>query len=125
MYLSYRIPLITGIILVLTAVVNIGAFQILSERYFNVYISELAQTDSQDTPDPERIRALLQIGKLDKRDQAEYLAILSELSNLSTSIENISNNPELYMSNQNNSGDTMISLPLNSTEKNIFPAFDL
>lgn len=125
MYLSYRIPLITGIILVLTAVVNIWAFQILSERYFNVYITELAQTDNQDTPDPERIRALLQIGKLDKRDQAEYLAILSELSNLSTSIENISNNPELYMSNQNNSGGTMISLPLSASGKNIFPAFDL
>ena len=125
MYLSYRIPLITGIILILTAVVNIWAFQILSERYFNVYITELAQTNNQDTPDPDRIRALLQIGKLDKRDQAEYLAILSELSNLSTSIENISNNPELYMSNQNSSGDTMISIPLTSWEKNIFPTFDL
>ena len=90
-----------------------------------MYITELAQTDNQDTPDPERIRALLQIGKLDKRDQAEYLAILSELSNLSTSIENISNNPELYMSNQNNSGGMMISLPLSASGKNIFPAFDL
>lgn len=125
MYLSYRIPLITGIILILTAIVNIWAFQILSERYFNAYVSELAKTNSLDTPDPDRIRALLQIGKLDKRDQAEYLAILSELSNLSTSIENISNNPELYMSNQWNSGDTMISLPFSSSEKNIFPTFDL
>ncbi len=81
--------------------------------------------NNRDTPDPDSIRALLQIGKLDKRDQAEYLAILSELSNLSTSIENISNNPELYMSNQNSSGDTMISIPLTSSEKNIFPTFDL
>lgn len=100
MKLVYRIPLITGIILILTAVVNIGAFQIFSNRYFSVYISELAQVS--DTPDPTKLQALLQIGKLDKRDQIEYLAILAELSNLSTSIENISKNPELYMSNRGN-----------------------
>lgn len=94
MLLSYRIPLITGIILILTAIVNIVAFQYFSERYFSTYISEL--TD-QSTPDPDRIQALLQIGKLAKKDQAEYLAIFGELANISTSIENISKNPELYI----------------------------
>jgi hypothetical protein len=123
MKLVYRIPLITGIILILTAIVNIAAFQVFSDRYFNVYISELAQTP--DAPDPAKLRALLQIGKLDKKDQAEYLAILSELSNLSTSIENISKNPELYMSNQGNSGDTMISIPVSRANNNLLPTFDL
>jgi signal transduction histidine kinase len=121
--LSYRIPLITGIILILTAVVNIAAFQIFSNRYFSVYISELAE--SPEAPDPEKIKALLQIWKLDKRDQIEYLAILAELSNLSTSIENISKNPELYMSNRGNSGDTMLSIPISRTDTALFPAFDL
>ena len=34
MLLTYRIPLITGTILILTALVNIIAFQLLSERHF-------------------------------------------------------------------------------------------
>jgi signal transduction histidine kinase len=123
MKLVYRIPLITGIILILTAVVNIGAFQIFSNRYFSAYISELAQVS--DTPDPTKLQALLQIGKLDKRDQIEYLAILAELSNLSASIENISKNPELYMSNRGNTWDTMLSIPLSRSEGALFPSFDL
>lgn len=93
--LSYRIPLITGILLILTAIVNIAAFQVFSEKYFTEYLSAIKEND---TPDPDRIRALLQIGKLAPEDQAEYATILAELSNLSTSIENITKNPELYMS---------------------------
>jgi hypothetical protein len=57
------------------------------------------------SPDPNRIQALLQIGKLNKEDQAEYIAILSELSNLATSLENISENPELYMTNTGTTGE--------------------
>ena len=94
MLLSYRIPLITGIILILTAIVNIAAFQYFSENYFSTYVGELSKDSA---PDPARIQALLQIGKLNKKDQAEYLAILSELASISTSIDNISKNPELYM----------------------------
>jgi two-component system, OmpR family, sensor histidine kinase BaeS len=78
-----------------------------------------------DAPDPDKLRALLQIGKLDKRDQIEYLAIIAELSNLSTSIENISKNPELYMSNRGASWDTMLSIPLSRSESTLFPSFDL
>lgn len=96
MPLSYRIPLITGLLLVFTAIVNITAFQVLSNRYFDVYISELTQATT--SPDPEKLQALLQISQLDPSDQAEYLAILSEISNLSDSLENISKNPTLYMS---------------------------
>jgi signal transduction histidine kinase len=122
--LSYRIPLITGIILILTAVVNIWAFQILSEKYFTQYLTEL--TTDEDSSDPDRIQALLQIGKLNTLDQAEYLAILSELSNLSTAIENISKNPELYMMAQSASGDTMFNLPIASDYRRSFlPFFDL
>lgn len=116
MPLSYRIPLITGIILILTAIVNVASFQILSSRYFSIYISELADTATVD-PDPEKLQALLQIAQLDTADQAEYFAILSEISNLSTSLENISKNPELYMSKIGNSGDTMVALPVSTVEK--------
>lgn len=112
MKLVYRIPLITLIILVLTAIVNIGSFQYFSEVYFSTYVSELSK---ESTPDPDRLRALLQIGKLDKKDQAEYLAIFSELANISTSIENISKNPELYMGS--GGSDTMFSIPTVSSYK--------
>ena len=112
MKLVYRIPLITGIILLLTAIVNIVAFQYFSERYFSRYVTELSK---ESTPDPTRIQALLQIGKLDKKDQAEYLAIFSELANISASIENISKNPELYMGS--GSSDRMFSIPTTSSYK--------
>lgn len=112
MKLVYRIPLITGIILIFTAVVNIMAFQYFSEKYFSTYVAELSK---ESTPDPTRIQALLQIGKLDKKDQAEYLAIFSELANISTSIENISKNPELYMGS--GGSDTMFSIPSVSSYK--------
>lgn len=102
---------------------NIGAFQIFSGKYFSIYIEELANTDV--SPDPNRIQALLQIGKLNKEDQAEYITILSELSNLSTSLENISENPELYMSNTSATWGSMISIPLIQSQKNIVPTFRL
>lgn len=123
MPLSYRIPLITGIILILTAIVNIASFQILSSRYFDIYITELAQTSN--TPDPEKLQALLQISRLDAADQAEYLSILSEISNLSDSLQNISKNPTLYMSKTGYSGDSMISLPVSTPEKTLFPTMNL
>ncbi len=123
MKLVYRIPLITGIILILTAVVNVMAFQYFSERYFSSYIDELSLS-WETSPDPARIQALLQIGKLNQKDQKEYLAIFSELANLSDSIANISKNPELYMSNRSASGDSMISIPLFDTTKNNFPWLD-
>ncbi len=107
MKLVYRIPLITGIILILTAIVNIASFQYFSEVYFSEYVAELSK---ETTPDPDRLRALLQIGKLTEKDQKEYLAIFSELANISASIENISKNPELYMGS--GGSDTMFSIPI-------------
>lgn len=112
MRLSYSLPITTGIILILTAVVNITAFQVSSERYFSRYVSELS--DVSGSPDPDRLGALLQIGKLDKLDQLEYAAILAELSNLTKSIENIGENPELYMTEKTASGDMMFALPVSS-----------
>lgn len=124
MKLVYRIPLITGIILILTALVNVVAFQILSEKYFEWYISELATTDN--TPDPEKLQAFLKLWTLDRSTREEYASIIAELSNLSTSLENISKNPELYMSNKTWSWDSQIALPVASpTEKNFFPTLNV
>jgi signal transduction histidine kinase len=124
MRLSYRIPFITGIFLLLTAIVNIAAFQVLSEKYFHIYISEISSGDT--TPDPSSIKVLLQIGRLGTTDQAEYTTILWELANLSTSIENIGENPELYMSSSPYaSWGSMISLPSISQNSSLPSFFDL
>lgn len=115
MWLSYRIPLITAVILALTAFVNIVSFQYFSERYIGSYIEEIST--GSISPNPEQLRAFIKLGTLDKKTQEEYASIIAELSNLSTAIENISKNPELYMSNASGSSDSMFSIPFSSDKK--------
>ncbi len=109
--LTYRIPLITGSILALTVFVNIFAFQIFSEEHFAEYISSV-ETGVMITPNPEQLQSFIHLSKLDKKTQQEYTEVIWELSNLSRSIENISKNPELYMSeNGSGSSGTMLNIP--------------
>ena len=88
---------------------NIGAFQFLSEKHFSDYVA------SYDTgtiaPNPEQLRAFVELSRLDKKTQEEYAQVIAELSNLSTSIENIGKNPELYMTAHTGSSDEMLSIP--------------
>jgi hypothetical protein len=95
MKLAYYIPLITGSLIIMTAIVNIVGFQIFSERSFDTYIGELTRADA--TPDPEKLQAFLKLGSLDSATREEYLSTIAELANLSNALENISKNPELYM----------------------------
>lgn len=113
MLLSYRIPLITGSILVLTALVNIVAFQYLSEKNFSEYVS-LFDTGTL-SPNPEQLRSFIELSKLDKKTQNEYKEVIIELSNLSKSIENISRNPELYMSSNTGKSSEVLSIPIPNT----------
>ncbi len=113
MLLSYRIPLITGSILVLTALVNIVAFQYLSEKNFSEYVS-LFDTGTL-SPNPEQLRSFIELSKLDKKTQNEYKEVIIELSNLSKSIENISRNPELYMSSNTGKNSEVLSIPIPNT----------
>lgn len=110
MLLSYRIPLITGITLALTALVNITAFQYLSESHFRDYLANFETLSN--TPDPEQLQAFIDLSKLDKGTQEEYAQIIAELSNLSTSLENIWQNPELYMTDATWSSDEMVNIPI-------------
>ncbi|MDD2693336.1 MAG: HAMP domain-containing sensor histidine kinase [Candidatus Gracilibacteria bacterium] len=126
--LSYRIPLITGIILILTAMVNIVAFQVLSEKHFAEYIA--SYDTGALTPNPEQLKAFVALSKLDKKTQEEYAQVIAELSNLSTSIENISKNPELYMTTGTGNSDEMLSIPFPKYTTGIldirkFPLFNL
>ena len=70
-------------------------FQLFSQEAFKTYISELPSTEN--TPDPEKLKAFLKLNTLDKKVREEYLSTISELSNLSNALENISKNPELYI----------------------------
>lgn len=100
MRLSYQIPLITGIILILTVLVNIVTFEVAFQALFPEYL-ENQEKESLST-NTQKLDALVQIGKLDEKDQKEYSAVISELSNVSTVLKNISENPELYVSSSGN-----------------------
>ncbi len=119
MLLTYRIPLITGIILVITALVNIVAFQFISERHFWEYIASI-ETGGTIAPNPDQLKSFIQLSKLDKKTQQEYSDVISELSNLSNSIENISKNPELYMTEDSWGSTKVLNIPFpNSLSGNI------
>lgn len=97
MRLSYQIPLITGIILILTVLVNIVTFEVAFQALFPEYLENQEKENLSEST--QKLDALVQIGKLDEKDQKEYSAVISELSNVSTVLKNISENPELYVSN--------------------------
>ncbi len=97
MRLLYKIPLITGLTLILTVIVNLFAFQYFTESLLSEYLVQVGKIEGSNN-DPEKLQALIRIGTLDPKMQKEYAAIIDELSNLSSSLESISANPELYIS---------------------------
>lgn len=56
----------------------------------------MEQTGS--TPDPDKLKAFAEMNKLDAQTRADYMSVLQELSTISTALQNISDNPELYIS---------------------------
>lgn len=76
---------------------NVFAFQYFTSVLFPEYMSQVSQND-ESNQNPEHIEALLKIGQLDSGTQDDYQKVLSELSNLSISLKNIADNPNLYIS---------------------------
>lgn len=76
---------------------NIFAFQYFTESLLSEYLVEVGKLEWGNN-DPEKLQALIRIGTLDPKMQKEYAAVIDELSNLSSSLESISANPELYIS---------------------------
>ena len=103
MRLSYQIPFITGLAIIATIVVNIVAFQYFMGTLFVVYTDEVASNEQKWSLSPEKLRAVLDVSTLSTEKQDEYKAVVSELSTISTSLKNISDNPELYI--QSGSGN--------------------
>lgn len=94
MRLVYQIPLVTTSLLILTIALNIGGLSYFTDRAFLAYQDETR--DDSFAPDPAVLDALANIDKLSPEKQAEYAAIIRELSTVSTALEDISQNPELY-----------------------------
>lgn len=96
MRLSYQIPLITGLVLMFTILVNLFAFQSIADDKVAIYQDEITQIVA--SPDPDKLKAFTELSTLDDETRAEYTTALQELSTISTALQNISNNPELYVS---------------------------
>jgi hypothetical protein len=95
--LSYQIPLITGLAIIATTVVNIIAFRYFMGTLFVEYTQEIQSNEQKGSLSPEKLRAVLDVSTLSTKKQDEYKAVVSELSTISTSLKNISENPELYI----------------------------
>lgn len=97
MRLSYQIPLITGLAIIATIVVNILAFQYFMGILFVAYTTEIQAIEQRGILSPEKLNAVLDVSTLSTAKQVEYKEVVNELSTISTSLKNISDNPELYI----------------------------
>ena len=97
MRLSYQIPFITGLAIIATIFVNIFAFQYFMATLFVAYTQEIQANEQKWSLSPEKLRAVLDVSTLSSDKQDEYKAVVNELSTISTSLKNISDNPELYI----------------------------
>jgi signal transduction histidine kinase len=126
--LSYQIPLLTWLTLIFTIFVNIFAFQYFINALLPEYLSQVYPTEEGAT-EPENIETLIKIGELDSDAQDDYKVIINELSNLSTSLKNIADNPDLYISTSEHTlevGPWGFSIPIGTgwylSSKNIIDA---
>ena len=101
MKLSLRIPIITGLLLFSTVVVNIGVLWFSLDRHAPEYISAVTNNSGQIQIDPNSLQNILAVGSLDPTTQEDYRNAISEITNISTSLESLSKNPELYLTSEN------------------------
>lgn len=97
MRLSYQIPIITGIAIIATIIINILAFHYFMGTLFVAYTEEIEAIEQKWSLSPEKLTTILDVSTLSDEKQDEYKEVISELSTISTSLKNISENPELYI----------------------------
>lgn len=89
----------------LTLLLNVVGLKFSFEKHFPTYIAETRDQLQPNTAlNPEWLQALFSINSLDGETKADYQKALSELSNLSSSLKSLSENPELYVVEGKNSG---------------------
>jgi hypothetical protein len=87
--------------------VNIVAFHYFMGQLFVAYTEEITSNEQRGSLSPEKLKAVLDVSTLPDTKQDEYKAVVSELSTISTSLQNISENPSLYI--QSGSGNIQAS----------------
>lgn len=110
--LSYKIPIYTALSVMSTVLVNIFAFQFFTQELLPGYLKKI-EIEETVSANSEQIQALTEIGKLDKNLQDEYEEVLIQLTNLQSSLKNISKNPELYTQTGVSNGE-IFTIPLPS-----------
>lgn len=89
----------------LTLLLNVVGLKFSFETHFPAYIAETRDQLQPNTAlNPEWLQALFSINSLDGETKADYQKALSELSNLSSSLKSLSENPELYVVEGKNYG---------------------
>lgn len=68
------------------------------------YTEEIQAIEQKGSLSPEKLATILDVSTLSEKKQDEYKEVISELSTISTSLKNISENPELYI--QSGTGNT-------------------
>ena len=125
MRLSYQIPLITGFAIIATIVVNILAFQYFMGTLFVAYTLEIQTIEQKWSLSPEKLKAVLDVSTLSTKKQDEYKEVVNELTTISTSLKNISENPELYIQsgtghNESSEGNYSIQVSWNKKVQSPF-----
>ena len=64
---------------------------------FLEYTNEIQSIEQKWSLSPEKLKAVLDVSNLSPEKQDEYKEVVTELSTISTSLKNISENPELYI----------------------------
>lgn len=98
MKFSFLIPSVTGFLLFFTLVINFLVLKFSIEYHFPEYIANIEKKFENITElNPSGIQAVASIKTLDNDIQEDYEDALLELSNISSSLESLSKNPELYV----------------------------
>lgn len=117
MKFSQKFLIYIFLVLIMTIGVNIVSLKYFASEYFGEYLSSI----KQETPDInfDLIGAFTKTKNLDDATIEEYKKILSDLSGISTSLENFSANPRTYAPSVIDSLQK-IGVPENSIEQVLF-----
>lgn len=117
MKFSHKFLIFVFSIVVFTIGVNIVALKYFTTEYFSEYLASI----KQEVPDInfDLLSAFTNTKNLDDATIAEYKTILGDLSNISHSLENFSNNPRAYAPSVIDSLQK-IGVPENSIEQVLF-----
>ncbi len=73
------------------------AFQYFMGKLFPIYTNEIQALEQRWSLSPEKLATILDVSTLSTEKQSEYKKVVTELGQITTSLNNISENPELYI----------------------------